>query len=217
VDVSGGSGDIKVHTGAGAGVTIVRTVHYNTGHPHPSQVLQGGTLSFSSGCGGHCSIDYELTVPASMRVTAHADSGDVDVDGVATADLKTSSGSISADNIKGDVTAQVDSGSMKLSAIGGALNLSSDSGSINGTGLAGTVAQARVDSGDIRLDFTVIPTSVIAHADSGSLHLQAPMHPYTIMAHADSGSKHIEPGMSGTSANRLDLTADSGDITVDAI
>lgn len=214
VNVSTSSGTVKVHAGTGSGVTIQRTVHYNSGHPHPSQSVQGGTLTFDNGC-SRCTIDYDLTVPASVSVTAHADSGDVTVDGVASADLKASSGTLRADNIEGSLSAHIDSGDIKLETVGGAVDLSTDSGSINGTGLNGTVANAKADSGGIRLDFTAIPTSVKAHASSGSLHLMVPDHSYLITGSSSSGSRKIHVTQDPHSTNLLDLTTDSGDVTVD--
>jgi Putative adhesin len=214
VNVSSSSGTVKIHAGTGSGVTIQRTVHYNSGHPHPSQSVQGGTLTFDNGC-DQCTIDYDLTVPASVSVTAHADSGDVNVDGVASADLKTSSGTLRADNIKGSLSAHVDSGDIKLETVGGAVDVSTDSGSINGTGLSGTVANAKADSGDIRLDFTAIPTSVTARTSSGGLHVMVPDHPYDITGNSSSGGRHINVTQDPHSTNKLDLTTDSGDLTVD--
>src|ERR671924_1866772 len=47
--VHAGSGHVNVTTG-GNGVTIHRVVRYQSGHPHPSQQLGGGTLTFTDGC-----------------------------------------------------------------------------------------------------------------------------------------------------------------------
>lgn len=226
VNVQSDSGTIKIHSGAGSGVTINRTVHYSSGHPHPSQSVQNGVLTFTKSC-NNCSIDYDLTVPASVKVTARADSGDVKVRGVASADINTSSGTLTATDIKGDVTAQNDSGDVNLTSVGGTLDLSTSSGTINGSALGGTIAQAKDDSGGIKLAFTTVPMSVTAHSASGDVRVKVPQYSptapstrvsYVVNTKTASGSptvnvSQIRPG--SASDPHLDLSTDSGDVHVD--
>ena len=86
--VNAGDGHVVVTTGGDGGVTIHRVVRYQHGTPHPGQRLSDGTLTFSAGC-SRCRVDYDLVVPASVRVWARTDSGQINLTGVSAADAGT--------------------------------------------------------------------------------------------------------------------------------
>ena len=192
LQVNAGDGHVVVSPGGGDGVTVHRVVHYQSGTPHPSQRLTNGTLTFSSGC-SRCRVDYDLTVPASVRVRVRTDSGRIDVSDVAGADVGSDSGSVTVRRVASGVSARSDSGGIRITDVAaGALRANTDSGSIRASGLATPTVTASSDSGGIHLGFTSAPTDVRASADSGSLHLTVPTGRYDVTVHTDSGSPHVE-------------------------
>ncbi len=214
VEVSANNGHVNITTGSGNGVTIHRVVRYQDDKPHPGQQLSGGTLTFTKGC-SRCDVEYDLTVPATVRVTAHSDSGRVTVAGVASASANSDSGAVTVRHVKGDVSARSDSGSITVEDIGGNLTSATDSGAIHGTALRSANVQSSSDSGSLHLDFTSAPTNVRASSDSGSLTLTVPNGPYAIDANTDSGGKDLAGVQTSPSAPRkLSLHTDSGHIKV---
>lgn len=212
--VNAGDGHVVVTTGGDGGVTIHRVVRYQHGTPHPGQRLSDGTLTFSAGC-SRCRVDYDLVVPASVRVWARTDSGQINLTGVSAADAGSDSGSVTVRSVAGTVNARSDSGSLHLDDLAGAVSAATDSGSVHAAGLRSRTVRASSDSGTIRLDFAAAPVSVKASADSGSLHLTVPGGPYAVDVHTDSGGKHINVPVLSTAAARLDLSTDSGSVHVD--
>lgn len=232
IDVSADSGHVHV-TGGGTDVTIHRVIRYQNGTPHPGQQLSAGTLRLTDGC-ARCAIDYDITAPASVQVRVRADSGEVDLAGVAGAAVDSDSGSVTVRDVPGDVTARSDSGSVTVQdvkgavsartdsgsvtadRVGGALTLSASSGSIRSTGLRSPRARVRGDSGDIRLAFAAAPQSVDAATDSGSISVGVPGGPYDIEAKTDSGATDTSGVPTSHSATaKIVLSSDSGSLTVE--
>ncbi|MGW6687890.1 DUF4097 family beta strand repeat-containing protein [Streptomyces sp. NPDC054961] len=202
VDVSDArSGTIEVTPGSGPGVTVHRTIRYRGGaEPVPAHQVSGGVLSFTNGdCSRRCSIDYRLEVPASATVRLESSSGDIRVTGVAAADVRTSSGSVGADRIAGP------------------LKISTTSGSVTGKGLAGPSAEARSESGDVRLAFTKAPASVAVETSSGEARIKVPSAPYGIEASTDAGEREITLPADPSATARLSARTTSGDIRISAV
>jgi hypothetical protein len=214
VQVNADDGHVVVRTGSGDGVTVHRVVHYQSGHPNPGQRLSGGTLTFTSGC-SRCRVDYDLTVPASVRVRARTDNGRINVAGVTSADVASDSGSVTARHITTGVTARSDSGSMHIEDIGGALDVGTDSGSLHAMALRAATVSASSDSGSVDLDFTSAPTNVRVANDSGSVHVTLPSGTYDVDVRTDSGGKHIDVPTASASPHKLSLRTDSGSVHVD--
>jgi hypothetical protein len=213
LQVSADDGHVHVTTG-GTGVTIHRVVHYQSGTPHPGQQLTGGILTFTNGC-SRCRIDYDLTVPASVRVRARTDSGRIEVTGVANADLGSDSGSVHANGITGGVTAHSDSGSITLDGVGGGLTVRTDSAAIRATGVRSATTDASSDSGSIHMAYAAVPHDVRATTDSGSIRLTMPDAPYDMQVKTDSGSKNTDQMHNDTaSPSKIYLRSDSGSVTV---
>jgi Putative adhesin len=214
VRLDAGDGRVTVTAGGAGSVTIRRVVYYQSGTPRPGQRLSGGTLTFNAGC-SRCRVDYELVVPASVRLWLRTDSGLVKAAGVAAADVGTGSGSVTVRHVRGAVSARSDSGSLTVDDVAGAVTAATDSGSIHTTALRSSTVTASSDSGSIHLDFTVAPANVKANADSGSLHVTVPGGPYAIDVRTDSGGKYINVPVLSTASSRLDLRTDSGSVHVD--
>ncbi len=214
IQVSSDDGHVTVTKGSGDGVTVHRVVHYQDGAPRPGQKVQNGTLTFTRGC-GRCRVDYDLTVPASVRVSAHSNDGRINVSGVAGADASSDSGSVTVRHVSGNVSMRSDSGSLTAEDIGGSFNASDDSGSIHATALRSATVRASGNSGSVHLDFSAAPMNVRATNDSGSVSLTVPGGPYAITARTDSGGKNLDGVASDpNSARKLFVQSDSGHVSV---
>jgi Putative adhesin len=214
LQVNAGDGHVVVTKGTGEGVTVHRVVHYQSGTPHPGQQLTGGTLTFDNGC-SRCRVDYDLTVPASVRVRARTDSGRINVVGVAGADAGSDSGAVTVRHVTGDVNARSDSGRLTLQDVGGTLSAHTDSGPIRGTELRSPASTVSSDSGGLRLAFTQAPQSVRATTDSGSVRLAVPGGPYNVDLRTDSGGRHVNVPTASAATAKLYLRSDSGGVHVD--
>ncbi|MCM2427450.1 DUF4097 family beta strand repeat-containing protein [Streptomyces sp. RKAG337] len=199
VEVGTGSGDVRIRPGTGGGVTIHRTVRYHgDDKPTPGQKVENGRLTFINGC-DNCSIDYELTVPAGVSVKVSTSSGDVDVQGVASADLTTHSGDID------------------VSGIAGALTTSASSGDLTATGLGGADVSATASSGNIRLTFAKSPQKVMTKASSGDVTVQVPGGPYAIDVSTGSGDRTVSVPTDPSATARIQVKTGSGDVTVSRV
>lgn len=214
LQVNADDGHVVVTRGSGDAVTVHRVVHYESGTPHPGQRLTNGTLTFDNGC-TRCRVDYDLTVPASVRVRARTDSGRINVAGVTSADAASDSGAVTVRHVTGDVSIRSDSGGLVLQDIGGTLAASTDSGSIRATELRSPTSTVSSDSGGLRLAFSQAPTDVRATSDSGSVRLAVPGGPYNVEVHTDSGGRHISVPTASAATARLHLRTDSGSVHVD--
>ncbi|MFE9565405.1 DUF4097 domain-containing protein [Streptomyces sp. NPDC006487] len=219
VEVSdSGSGTIEVVAGSGPGVTVRRTVHYRGDTvPQPARRLSGGVLTLTNGeCSGRCSVDYRLEVPASATVRAKSSSGRVTVSGVAAANVVTSSGGVRVDRIAGALEVGTASGPVRADRIAGPLKVRTSTGSVTAGELSGTGADARSDSGDVRLAFTTAPASIAVRTSSGEAKVKVPAAPYALDVSTDSGERDITLPATPSASARLAVTTSSGDIHISA-
>lgn len=198
------SSDISVTGTSGTVVKVERRVSESLQKATPHARLRGDTLELYGGCpsmGGaqRCGVSYTIQLPRRVSVTAEADSGDVTVS-----------------DVDGAVDADADSGAVTVSDIGGPVRLHADSGSLAAHDLHGKAATLEADSGHIAADFAVVPTNVKAHADSGSVEIAVPpgSGAYAVTADTDSGRNVTEVQTDPHSSRRIDVSADSGSITV---
>ncbi|WP_079429748.1 DUF4097 family beta strand repeat-containing protein [Streptomyces katrae] len=193
------SGDVEVTAGSGPGVTVRRVVHYRGGTaPTAGQRVSGGVLKFQDDCEDDCWIDYRLEVPAAAGVRVESSSGDITVQGVARADLTSSSGDIRAERIAGPVKVRT------------------ASGRITATGLEGAEADLRAASGDVQAGFVKAPASVSVTTSSGDVGVTAPQGPYRLSVDTASGSRDVRLSSSPDAASRMTVRTASGDIRLSA-
>lgn len=232
VEIANDSGSVQLRAADVRQASVHEEFHYQSWGGEPddhSYSVRGGTLVLS-GCGNWCDVDYTVVVPRGEVVTGHADSGDVTIDGARSVDVRVSSGSVTARHVAGDakvhassgtvalfdvggdVTAEANSGDVRLARIAGTSTVHSDSGSVTATGLGGKT-EVRADSGDVRL--TMAETAgVSVRADSGDVAVTVPRAKYHVEGSTDSGSRTVSVPRDSSSPYVLDLTADSGDVTV---
>ncbi|WP_026360571.1 DUF4097 family beta strand repeat-containing protein [Amycolatopsis nigrescens] len=213
VEIANDSGDVSVRAGDVPQTTVRQRFDFNWSKPGDSFRVDGDRLVLGD-CGRMCTVDYEIVVPRGAAVTGNGDSGDVNLEGVARADVQTDSGSVHVRDVAGPVQVQADSGDVTLSAIGQDATVRTDSGAVSGEGLRGRV-NVEAGSGDIALRLDV-PQDVKARADNGEIALTVPRGSYRVQGDSDSGDRNINVTVDGAAAHLLDLNTDSGDVSVTA-
>jgi DUF4097 and DUF4098 domain-containing protein YvlB len=223
------SGNVTIRTGDSA--SVKRVVHYGDDKPGKDTFrVRGGVLELNACTQRNCSIDYEVTVPAATTVSGQNDSGEVDISGVAEANVRASSGNVTVRDVPGTVNVQASSGAVELSDIGGAVvakadsgNITADqvdddvtlkasSGAIEAHGIAGT-AKLGADSGNITVELTEAG-DVDADASSGAVDVTVPRGAYRISTHTGSGNVDSDVDNDADGEHALDLRTDSGNITI---
>jgi Toastrack DUF4097 len=212
IRIAGGSGDVTVTAGAVDRVQITTTVHYAGGRPTASHPVQGRALVLNTRCGNQCRVEYQLTVPASVRVTGNNGSGGVTVDGVASVAVEARSGHVTVRNVRNSVSVTTRSGDIGLHALSGTVVAHARSGDVRGDGLGGG-ATVTTSSGDVSLAFTRAQ-NVEVQASSGDVTLTVPAGPYRVQMSAKSGRVRVGVPTQPTGGHLLKVTTHSGDITV---
>jgi DUF4097 and DUF4098 domain-containing protein YvlB len=219
---------VKIKTGDRT--TVHRRVHYDNDKPGTTHRVEGTVLIVEPCNVRDCSIDYDLVVPSGTTVNSAVDSGSTEIDGVATANVKASSGAVTVRRVSGAVNIDSASGSVNVADIGAAVrvvaesgtitmdtvkgnvNAQADSGTIEARGVGGS-ADLRADSGTIRATLTS-PQNVRAHADSGSVSVTVPRGAYRVKTTTDSGDVSGDVANDASGTYELDLHTDSGNITL---
>jgi hypothetical protein len=213
IRVEPGSGDLTVKTGDTKQVEIRRMVRYRSNEPDTLYKIEGTTLVLATDCGNWCSVTFEVTAPKGVAVRGGGDSGNVNLSGVSTVDMTIDSGNITVTDATGKVTAQTDSGNVIVRGATGGVDLKTGSGNIDADRLGGPQNTARADSGNIGLEL-ITPGAVTAQADSGNIRVRVPSDSYQVDARTDSGRTNIEVPDLADGKHLLDLSTDSGNITV---
>ncbi|WP_158879445.1 DUF4097 family beta strand repeat-containing protein [Amycolatopsis anabasis] len=207
------SGNVAIRVADVRSATVKQTFDYRWTKPGDSYRIEGDQLVLAD-CGWNCSVDYDVVVPRGVRVLGKADSGDISIEGADSVDVRADSGAIKVREIAGEVKAKADSGDIELSGVGQDVTVQASSGTVRGDRLRGKV-DAEVDSGDIVLSL-LVAQNVRAQADSGSIELNVPNDRYLVKGDTDSGSRTIGVPEEPSAAHVLDLSTDSGDVTVKA-
>jgi hypothetical protein len=185
------SGDVKITVGDH--LAVRRTVGYHDTKPGKTYRVDGDALVLEECEERDCWVDYDVTVPEGTKVSGHIDSANVEIAGVASANVEGESGDITIRDVDGEVNATAQSGDVDLSGIGGAVVAGAESGNV-------TVRLASAEG-------------VTASTSSGNVEVVVPKGNYQVKASADSGkvSNDLEQSMSGPT---LDVRADSGNVTI---
>ncbi|GAA5101548.1 DUF4097 family beta strand repeat-containing protein [Haloechinothrix salitolerans] len=195
VEIDNDSGGISIRAADVDATTVHQEYRYHWGEPDTAFEVRDGILNLDD-CGWQCDVSYEVVVPLDTTVDGKVDSGSVDLEGIAEADLK------------------VNSGDVVLTDVDGPVQLDVDSGSVSGTGLVGSL-DADVDSGNVELTF-VEPPDVTADIDSGNIELTVPDVPYRVTSNVDSGNEEIDVPTDPDSEHLMEFDVDSGNLVIRA-
>lgn len=188
MELTSGSGNITVRTGANHSVHVVariqardswfgmsaaekiRSLEANPPIEQQGNVIRIGKIANSeSGAWWfwwtpyNVSIDYDLTVPAQTELVSGTGSGDQSINGLrVSCTAKTGSGNIRVEDMVGDLQLNTGSGDLKISSVKGAVNAKTGSGTIHAIGVAGEVSaftgSGRVEIEQVALDNATIKT-----------------------------------------------------------
>ncbi|GAB3140247.1 DUF4097 family beta strand repeat-containing protein [Amycolatopsis sp. NPDC004378] len=213
VKLEGDAGSVKIRTGTGPSTVHQKVDYHWRSKPGDTFYRVDGDQLVLTDCGTNCSVDFEVVVPAGVPVTGRVDSGGLDIAGVASVDVQADSGHARVEDVPGLVKLRMDSGGTDLRNVG-EVQLHSDSGGIRGTGVRGPVDVTSSSGG---VDFSLVQANnVTIKADSGSIDVRVPGGPYRVVGDSDSGHRSVDVPTDGSAPNTLDLTTDSGSVTVRA-
>ena len=188
---AGGAGSVRIHgivrarQGDSAGIESNPPIR-QTGNTIYIDPIQDESLK------RRISISYEITVPAEARVRMRSGSGALSAEGVrGPVDAGTGSGPVTVSSIGDQVRAHTGSGKIELSGIKGAVDAHTGSGTIAAAALAGEVV-ARTGSGGVEIEQTSA-SAVKAHTGSGSVKVRLPAQGgFDLRAHTGSGKVSVE-------------------------
>jgi hypothetical protein len=156
------------------------------------------TLRLTSRCKGmfvNCELRYRLEVPSDTKLRVRAEDGTVRATGFAA-----------------DLAVETRDGDIEIDDARGALSLATDDGSVRATGLTSPRVTARSEDGDVELDFSAAPQTVVAHTDDGQIELAAPDGPYKITTKVDDGRVSTTLPEDPAATRTIDASAGDGDI-----
>jgi len=216
---------------AGESPSVQREVHYDNDKPGEDTFrVDDGVLELDPCPVRQCRIDYEVVVPAGTTVSGELDAGAIDISGVeevnvrasagevtvrdvaGAVNVEASSGKVTLADIGGEVVAKVESGELTADKVRGGAILKASSGNVEAHGIQGP-AQVESSSGNVVVELTTAD-DVRVEADSGNVDVTVPQGAYQVRTSADSGDVDGDLTDDPAGAHRLDLRADSGNITV---
>ena len=176
IEVTSDSGSIEVAAGE-EDVHLERVSRFRANRPIVTEEVVNGVLQIEVLCPNElffssCSVDYQVTAPASVELVVDSGSGDLNARGlIGGVNLATSSGSIEVEGVSGETALETGSGDIRGRDLDvPALTATTSSGSIEIYGEAGE-ASLETGSGDIRaLDLTA--SALTAIASSGSIEVE---------------------------------------------
>lgn len=225
IEVDGGA-RVSIYGEPSNAVTVNSTISESIGHAKPQVYIVGDTLHLDGECNvllvGWCSINYEVRLPAAVPLTVSSSSGRISAENMrADLSMRADDGALSVSNIKGSVTMTAASGRISADSVTGtSLQLEADSGRISASDISVRRFTARAASGQISADFKSDPMSVDAEADSGTIDIVVPGDNATYdvtrvsadSGTVDTGSVNSQPG----AARKIVAHASSGRVSVES-
>jgi hypothetical protein len=206
-------GQVQVTSGQVNRVQVTETIGYDKGiHPPPvvTQSVSGGRLSLSDpACtGSDCSVDFNVTVPADVTVTALTEGGPMAVSGVAGANLASGGGPVRATLIGGPLTVNTGGGALALRGLSGPLRAETAGGTLIAQDVAAATATITTGGGPAMVSFVTAPENVSVSTDGGPAMVAVPGGPYKLTA--DSGGGPQSVGIATDPAAQPSITVSSG-------
>jgi len=187
IDLSTGSGSVKVHAGnsgevqvtghvkvtnwfGGDGEQLVKQITDNPPVQQSGNDIRIGHIT-DSGLLHNVSISFDLTVPPDTRLRSHSGSGSQTIEGIhGQIEIEAGSGALRISDIGDTVRAETGSGDIEINRVKGNVRVKAGSGSIRATDVAGGF-EGETGSGHITLDQSA-PGSVRAETGSGGMELR---------------------------------------------
>jgi hypothetical protein len=212
-------GQVQVTSARVARVNVTETISYDQGADSPSLVTQsvsGGRLSLSDpGCThSDCNVDFDVTVPADVTVTASTGGGQLVVSGTAGANLASSGGQVLATLIRGPLTVSTGGGPLALRGVSGPLRAETDGGTLIAQDIAAATATITTGGGPATVTFATAPEKVSVSTDGGSATLAVPGGPYNLTANSDGGPQSVRIATDPTALPSITVYSGGGPLRV---
>jgi hypothetical protein len=213
LNVQSYGGMIQVMAGPVRQVRVTEMITWgpqDSGLPSVTQSVSGGRLTLADpACNvSDCTVNFAVTVPQGVTVTAASEGGPVVVSGTAGANLDSGSAMVRATNIDGPLTVITDGGPLVLNGLTGSLHADTGSGPLVAQGVAAATATVITGGGPAQIEFTTAPDTVVLSTDGGPATLAVPGGPYALTADSGYGPEQI--GIATDPAARNSITANSG-------
>ncbi|MEY3211336.1 MAG: hypothetical protein RIT28_1817 [Pseudomonadota bacterium] len=208
------SGGVTVMASDAGAVSVYRRAEWSAVPPEMSLEVVDGVLILTSACTAGqlvCRAEHELHLPPGVRVEGVVGSGGffaegfigdltlnigsggaVLEEGEGAVTLDIGSGGVVVDGHVGEISVDVGSGGAVLSEVSGDLNLFVSSGGVVADGLTSTSVVAEVSSGGLSLDFDARPTLIDGDVSSGGAQVTVPAGAYRLELSADSGGVSVD-------------------------
>jgi hypothetical protein len=183
VETSTGSVDLRAGTN-GSAVTVEQHVRSSFGSSARTQEsVAADVLRLSGDCNGFglCSVGYTVTVPPGTAV-----------------EVTTSTGSVEAWGLDGD------------------LDVTTSTGSIELTGLRSARVGVQASTGSVELAFAAAPQDVRAKTSTGSVEVVVPSDgtAYAVQSSTNVGSNEVSVPVDSSSSRRIEARASTGSVEV---
>ncbi len=189
-------------------IEVRETRHWVVSQPKLEQTRRNGVLTIQSSCSAEkvilqCYSDLRVAVPAGVKVTVEADSGDIDLRG-------TDVGSVHAESDTGDIEMDL-AGRQRL------IFASSDSGDLDVVAASSRAVDAQTNSGDVSVHTGGLPRRVVARSNDGDVEVAVPRGSYRIRAVSDGGDADVHGLRRNNRAlQSVHARTDDGDVAVRA-
>ena len=211
-------GHVQVTSGQVNRVQVTETVAYDQGTHPPvlTQSVSGGRLSLSDpACSDSgCTVDFDVTVPADVTVTASTGGGQVAVSGIAGANLASSGGPVRATLIRGPLTVDTGGGSLDVRGLGGPLRAETEGGPLVAQDLA-AAATITTGGGSAMISFATVPENVSVSTEGGPATLAVPGGPYNLTANSDGGPQSVRIATDPTALPSITVSSGGGSLLVE--
>jgi hypothetical protein len=221
------SNDVEVVGGAPAGtIEVTRRFEWGLGgtKPEPNETWdEGGVAISGADCQGvswRCGIDYVVRVPDDTAIELRGGSGDVVLGGsLGAIDVEVGSGDIEADGLSSaDVVLRTGSGEVDLGLDSRAnqVDVRTGSGDMDVVLDAETAAVVlRAGSGDIDIELPSAPDSLDVETGSGDVSIDAPdPEQFRLDVDTGSGDQDVDVASSDTADQLIKVRTGSGDVEI---
>jgi hypothetical protein len=217
--VQSNGGQVQVTSARVDRVHVTETISYNQGTDSPPVVTQsvsGGRLSLSDPACTHadCNVDFDVTVPADVTVTASTGGGQVVVSGTAGANLASSGGPVQATLIRGPLTVNTGGGPLAVRGVSGPLRAETDGGTLIAQGIAAATATITTGGGPAMVTFATAPVKVLVSTDGGPATLAVPGGPYNLTANSEGGPQSVRIATDPAALPSITITSGGGSLLV---
>ena len=217
--VQSNGGQVQVMSARVDRVHVTETISYNQGTSPPvvTQSVSGGRLSLSDPACTHadCNVDFDVTVPADVTVTASTGGGQVVVSGIAGADLASSGGPARATLIRGPLTVNTGGGPLAVRGVSGPLRAETDGGALIAQDIAAATATITTGGGPAMVTFATAPEKVSVSTDGGPATLAVPGGPYNLTANSEGGPQSVRIATDPTALPSITITSGGGSLLVE--